>query len=282
MININLLPESMRKKETMPLSHILATLGMAAVLALLVHFITQYYFDTIPTLQSRIAARQREKATLTQQVEELKKINTEIDRMNAFVSSVKGLYKGRTVWAKILSDLKGIANFDPTISQYNPDMRYLWFKDLNGKEDSLTLNAFATASTQVVAMQMGERLLEGLRSYTPVTLPEKDEEERLTEELRRAVAEHEAERRDRPDLPMQGPRELTIRQRLEEIKTIKSGGIALLPFEELLVKGSIQLKNAAWTAAPLPKGFSTTKEDPGGELFPRMAWTFALDMKFKK
>ncbi len=282
MININLLPESMRKKESMPLSTILATLALAAILALLVHFVTQYHFDLIPGLQSRIEARQREKAALTAQLEELKKLNAEIDRMGAFVNAVKSLYKGRTVWAKILSDLKGIVNFDQAMSQYNPDMRYLWFKDLSGKESGLTLNALATASTQVVAMQLGERLLEGLRSYTPVTLPEKDEEERLNEELRRAVAEHEAERRDRPDLPVQGPRELTIRQRLEEIKTIKSGGIALMPFSDLLVKGSIQLKNAAWTSAPVPKGYNAAKEDQGGELFPKMAWSFAVDMQLQK
>ncbi len=278
MIDINLLPQSMRKKESMKLSQLLVAALLIAVLGVLVHFVTKYHFDIIPGLESRISLRERERAELRVKAEELRQINAEIDRLTVFVEAVKGLYKGRVVWSKVLSDVKAIVNFDASMSHYNAEMRYIWLNDFTGREKKITMNAFATASSQVVAMQMPEQLLQRIRSYVPAALPEQGEEERLQEELRRAVAEHENERRDRPELPIQGPRELSIRQRLEEIRTIQSGGLALLPFNDLLVPGSLQLRSASWTSAPQPKG------DRGremAEVYPKMAWSFAIEMDLK-
>lgn len=278
MININLLPESLRKKGGVAPKQLLGLVAAVAVLGGLVYMVTKYQMDTLPTLRDRKQSLQTQQAGLRKKVEELKKINQEIASKSAYVDAVKGLYRQRVVWSKVLSDVKNIVNFDPSMSEYNTDMRYLWLTKLNGRERSLSMQGFATASSQVVAMQLPERLLHSIRSYAPVNLPEKDEEIRLQDELRKAVAEHEAERRERPELPMQGPRELSIRQRLEEIKTIKSGGIALMPFHTMLVGGSLKLNRAAWVKAPTPRGYAT---QDAGQLFPEMAWSFNIEMTLK-
>ena len=279
MININLLPDSMRKKEGLPRQQLIILLCLLVVLGSLVYMVTRYMFVIIPDLR-------QEQMTLTQQernlkvvVQELTDINNEINRMSGYVDAVKSLYRQRVVWAKILADVKNIVNFDPEMSEYNVDQRYLWLTNFTGKEKAIALTGFATASSQVVAMQMPERLLQGFRDYSSVSLPEKDEEIKLQEELRQAIKEHETERRERPELPIQGPRELAIRQRLEEIKAVKSGGIALRPFVEFLQPGSLQLKSASWTTAPRPR---LTTSNPGVEaMFPQNAWNFNITMNLK-
>ncbi len=278
MITINLLPESLRKKTGIPPKQILGLVVAVAVLGGLVYLVTKYHLDTLPLLRERKAGLQARQEQLLKEVEKLKAINAEIASKSAYVNAVKGLYRQRVVWSKTLSDVKNIVNFDLSMSEYNADMRYLWLTRLSGREKSLSMQGFATASSQVVAMQLPERLLHSIRSYTPANLPEKDEEIRLQDELRRAVAEHEAERRERPELPMQGPRELSIRQRLEEIKTIKSGGIALKPFHESLVAGSLKLNRASWVRAPRPRSYSDQDE---GQIFPEMAWSFNIEMTLK-
>ncbi len=278
MISINLLPESLRKKSGVPPKQLLGLAIAVAVLGGLVYLVTKYHMDTLPTLRDRQSSLQSRRTQLQQKVEELKKINQEIAAKSTYIDAVKGLYRQRVVWSKVLSDVKNIVNFDPSMNEYNADMRYLWLTKLSGREKSLSMDGFATASTQVVAMQLPERLLHSIRSYAPANLPEKDEEIRLQDELRQAVAEHEAERRERPELPIQGPRELSIRQRLEEIKTIKSGGIALMPLHAGLVDGSLQLNRAAWVNAPRRGGAS---RDDTGELFPDNAWSFSIEMTLK-
>ena len=243
MININLLPDSMRKAEGLPKKQLLVLLCLVAVLGGLVYMVTRYTFVILPELRMEQASLAQEERRLTAVVQELQRINQEIDRMSGYVDAVKSLYRGRTVWAKILADVKNIVNFDPAMSEYNVEQRYLWLTKLTGRGKAITLAGFATAASQVVAMQMPERLLQGFRDYSPVTLPEKDEETRLQEELRVVINEHDAERRERPELPIQGPRELAIRQRLEEIKAVKSGGIALQPFVQFVVPGSLQLRS---------------------------------------
>lgn len=278
MININLLPESMRKKEGLPLTQLLAVIVAVLILGGLFIAITKYKFDIIPNLENRRDSLTRTKTQLNVEVNRLKELTAEVNRMNGYVDAVKNLYKQRVVWAKILSDVKNIVNFDPAMNNYNPDMRYMWLTKFTGKGKAISMSCFATASNQIIAMQMPEQLLKEFLHFAPINLPEKDEESRLQEELRKAIAEHEAERRDRPELPLQGPQELAIRQRLEEIKSVQSGGIALLPFHELLVPGSLQMTNASWSTAPKPIIKDRVEIV---EIFPERAWTFGVNMTLK-
>lgn len=277
MININLLPESMRKRESLPRAHFLGILVGLAVLGAMVWTITQYRIVHIPALEQKKKGLEDQKKMLTAETERLKKLNADINRMSGYVDAVKSLYKGRIVWAKILSDIKNIVNFEPSLSTFNADQRYIWITNLNGSAKNLTLKCYATAATQVMAMQMPENFLHTIINYVPSSLPEKDEEERLQIELREAIRTHEEERRERPELPLQGPLEMRIRQRLEEIKTVKSGGIAILPFNDLLAPGSLELKSAQWTSSPKPSGARGQLV----EVFPDEAWTFDVVMNLK-
>ncbi len=277
MIDINLLPEALRKKERMPIQQLLGLIGAIVLFCLLGYMIFTYAFYTVPDLTMRRDDLTRDRDRLRIQAEELKKINAEIARLTEYVDAVKTLYRNRVVWSKILSDMKHIVNFDPAMSEYNNDMRYLWFTKFTGKGKNISLTGFATASDQVVAIQMPERLLQGILSYKPDGLPEKGEEARLEAELKSVVAEYEGLRRENPDLPPQGPKEIAIRERLEEIKKFKSGGVALQSFAQLLAPGSLQLNTATWTVAPQPRG--TAKELT--ELFPKQAWNFTISMDLK-
>lgn len=277
MININLLPEVMRKKERMPLPQLLGMLGVIVVFCLLGYMIVNYMMNIIPNLENRKTSAESTRQRLQVQANRLKEINAEIAKLTEYVDAVKTLYRQRIVWSKVLSDLKHIVNFDPAMSEYNQDMRYLWLTKLSGKGSDLTLNGYATAANQVVAIQMPERLLQGFLTYAPLTLPEKDEEARLQDSLKEAQAEHDALRRDNPDLPLQGPKELAVRQRLEEIQNIKSGGIAMKPFSSLFEPSSLRLINATWTNAPA----RARRGGVGEELFPTQAWQFGISMKLK-
>ena len=277
MININLLPEVLRKKERMPLSQWLGIAVMALLIAGVFYLVTLYHFDTIPNMERRKESLERQKRELTAKAEELKQISAEINRLSEYVDTVKGLYRNRLVWAKILSDIKHIVNFDKGMESYNADMRYIWLTNLTGSGKTLSLKGFATASTQVNAMQMPEQLLREFTLYSPVNLPEKDEEERLQNELKDAIAKHTQLRANDNSLPLQGTVEIALRQRLEQIKNVKSGGVAMQPFSAHLIPGSINLNNVTWGGAPQPP-----RSGPGlTEIFPTQAWSFDIIMQLK-
>lgn len=274
MIDINLLPEVMRKKERTPLPQLIGYIFMAALLALAGLSIFYYMNNVVPTLERNRNGLSSKRNQLRDEVKELQELNNEIERLSDYVDTVKTLYKQRIVWSKILSDLKNIINFDPDMAVYNADMKYIWLVSLNGSNKSINLRGYATSANQLLAMQMPEQLLAYFISYSPTSLPEKDEEERLEGELRLAMAEHDKLRSENPDLSIQGEREVAIRKRLEEIKNIKSGGIAMKPFSSFLVPGSLRLHEATWTNAP-------SAHTTGVEVFPKQAWNFSLSMMLK-
>lgn len=264
MINVNLLPESMRKKEGLPRSQFALLLLLVAVLGALVYATTRYAFVTIPALEQEERSLAQTEQALQSVVRELAELDREIARMSGYIDAVKGLYRQRTVWAKVLADIREIVNFDPRMAEYNPEQRYLWLTTLDGRGKSLTLAGFATAANEVVAMQMPERFLQGFRDYSRGALPERDEAAALEEELRRTPA---------------GEREAAIRARLEELAAAKSGGIALRPFVDMLVPGSLQLTNASWTNAPRPA--QSARDAVPGTVFPEKAWNFTITMDMR-
>lgn len=274
MININLLPEVMRKKERTPLPQLIGYIFMAALIALVGLAIFYYMTNVVPTLERERDQLTKQRNALREEVKELGTLKTEIDRLSDYVETVKSLYRNRIVWAKILSDIKNIINFNPQMSVYNADMQYIWLVNLDGKGNTINLKGYATSSNQLLAMQMPEQLIAYFLSYAPTSLPEKDEEEKLEAGLRAAMAEHDKLRAENPELPIQGQRELAIRQRLEEIKTIKSGGIAMQPFVNFLVPGSLRLHETTWTNAPRPREKTV-------EVFPAQAWSFTLSMTLR-
>jgi hypothetical protein len=278
MININLLPEALRKKERMPLPQFLGVIAGVALFGLLGYMIVRYQFAIVPDLQSQRDNLARTRARLQEEAQELAVVNGEIGRLSSLVEAVKTLYRQRRVWSKVLADLKHIVNFDATMSDVNPDGRYIWLTSFSTIGSNIHLQGYATVgNNRAQAIQLPERFLEGFLTYAPVSLPEKDEEARIQEELRVATADYEVLRAEQPELPLQGPEEIRLRQRLAEIKTVKSGGIAMQPFNALLVPGSLKLNSMTWTGTPHPN----TRLVPVGEDFPEMGWQFNISMELK-
>ncbi|MCL2000543.1 MAG: hypothetical protein FWG74_03835 [Planctomycetes bacterium] len=278
MIHINLLPQTLRKKQRMPIQFLLGIIGGVLAFCLLGYIVAGYELEIIPGLK-----RERDNLTQTRnrlrlQAEELRQINAEIARLTEYVDAVKTLYRNRVVWSKILSDMKNIIDFDPVMNEYNAEMRYLWFNKLTGKGKAITLTGFATALEQRGAMQLYEQLLQSMRIFAPLGVPERGEEIRLQNELKVTMAEYEELRRVNPELPPQGPNEIAILERLEEIKGFKSGGIALQPFSQFLVPGSLRLNNATWATSPKPRGLA---KDLEALFFPDNAWNFSISMELK-
>jgi len=238
--------------------------------------VVKYKIDTIPTLERQVRGMEDDRNRLSAQAAELAEINREIAELSEHVDTVKGLYRKRYVWAKTLSDIKHIVNFDSTMSSQNSDMRYIWCTTLNCYGNTIALNGFATASERNVAFQLPGRLTRTFETYVPVSLPEKDEEVRLQKELAAAINAYENLRRENPELPYPGPEEIEVRQRLEALKAIKSGGIALEPFYSLVVPGSLRVNRITWTAAPQPNGRSQDAAN-----FPTQAWSFDLNLVLK-
>lgn len=259
MFEINLMPESARKANPTPLPQFASYLVGILVVAGLLFFVAKYHLTIIPTLEQQKKAMEIEKRRLTEKVAELKAYREEIERLSGHVDAVKALYKGRIIWAKLLSDIKNIVNADKTMSSFNSEMRYLWLSRISGtagmagKPNKLEMDALATANTRIEAIKMAENLLAGLRTYAPTMLPEKKEEEILDAELKIAIAEHDAARKDNPTLPAQGEQEQDIRRRMKELLKFKSGGIALKPFHTFINVGSLGFSDLVWTALTKPR-----------------------------
>lgn len=280
MININLLPEALRKKERMPLPQFLGVLAGVLLLGLVGYMIVKYQFAVIPELTNRRQSLLAQQTKLRAEAAELAEINGEIGRLSQIIDAVKSLYRGRRVWSKVLADIKNIVNFDATMSEVNPENRYLWLTRLQGDGPRISLSGYATAGdSRSQALQLPERLIEGFRTYAPTNLPEKDEEARLQDELRAATAAYEMLRVDNPDWPLQGPEEIQLRQRLAEIKAVKSGGLALKPFNDLLIPGSLALNSVVWSSTP--RGVNMTNAAAVAEGYPMMGWSFSIGMNLK-
>lgn len=279
MIEINLLPEVMRKKEGTPMPQMLGLIVALVLVAGMAYAVAMYITRIIPGLENDKRILQNKERELKLKEAELREINQTIARLSGHVDTVKDLYRRRIVWAKILSDIKNIVNFDPNMSNYNMDMRYIWLDKLSGKGAKIDLTGFATAGNQVSAMQMPEHLLANIQSFTPTRFPEKEEEARLQGQLKDAIAKNEALRRENPTAPVQSEEEIKIRERLSEIKNIKSGGIALQPFNKLLKPKSLSLNSATWTSAPQPKTDRTKENESIVLAFPKQAWQFNISME---
>ena len=93
------------------------------------------------------------------------------------------------------------------------------------------------------------------------------------------MIEHETRRRNNPESILQDleKEEEDIRKRLEDIKNIKSGGIATIPFLALISPESLRLINVNWSSAPKPRRQRVTMD--GG--FPSQAWSFGITMNLK-
>jgi Tfp pilus assembly protein PilN len=281
MININLLPEQLRRPEPTPLPLALTFLvGLAAVvfLGLMWH---SYQFRVIPGLNREITRERTEERRLREEEAELQVLRRQINAIREHVDAVRTLYRGRTVWARILSDIKHLVTEDEAVNNANPGQRYLWLNNIAFRANRFTLRGYASASNSTLGMPMHERLLHGFYTFAPTENPE-------AAAIRRIEADLEAIRygaaSESPDFVSPGEREAELRRKLEEIRRARSGGIALMPFLTFIKPGAIRDLGGSWV--PLPQPRRPVDGSPDAVImeqlmatFPSHAWRFGVEME---
>lgn len=240
MIEINLLPEHLRRAEGTPLPRILTIyIGVAVCLGLI---FLNYHF----MVKSEQAAKKRDDLQarvndLQQQIKELDRIEQEIMQVRTHVSAVEELYRERVVWAKLLWDLKTIVN-NQEYNRKNANREYLWFYEMNveesrsrqGQATTLELSGYASASGRtheatVKTSRMIQEMVDEMRTYTPETgdgeepLAELDEEHKERLEILRA--------KDPSELTEEERMELKAAEAYEEhLRLHRSGAVARKSF----------------------------------------------------
>jgi Tfp pilus assembly protein PilN len=283
MIEINLLPEALRKAEGTPLPRFVAMCAGIVVngilLVLLLHLVINVLRDT----QERHDKLAKEVSERKEEAKKLDDLQLQIAQINARVDAVRTLYQNRTVFAKILWDLKQIIDYDERINESNPEGRYLWLTSLKyqvGK--TLDIEGLASGANTTEASKNFEELLRQINTYrcekAPEELERKDLEERRTRvKVEMATAKARAASPEEADVQEYQKQLDEIEKRLQEIqKAVPSGGVAKLSFLEFFK--SLQWKGISWqTIASAEK----TEKGAKAENMPFGAQKFLLTLDLK-
>ena len=245
MIEINLLPEQMRRAEGTPLPRLL-TICVGVALALLLIFVNAKYYMRTKKAVERKDTLIRDVADLQVQEQELTRIEGEIAAIGARIHAAEELFRNRIVYAKLLADLKRAIN-QLGFERMNEAREYLWLHTLSieqsrsagpygatdGPKQFLKLEGYASAAGNNTrrASQMVNDLMYGLLTYTPSKTPEEEARERREEELEGRIAELQA--KDPEALTEDERRELEAAEAFEQhLKSHRSGLIARKPLYE--------------------------------------------------
>jgi len=279
MIEINLLPVSMRKVEGTPLPRLLVTYLGIIVACVLLWLNLQFILKEIPQANREKDQLSKELKEAEESSKRLDVLEAEIEDIGAHVESVKDLYRGRVIWAKILYDLKMIVNADESLNRENSDRRYLWITDLKlgksgkGGASEVVLNCFASAPTTANGTTIVRNFLNNLAQYRPKEAPETQMRKMLEETLQRMEFRRRqgAQQTEEGELPPKTPEQLETERQLEALKTRASGRIATMPFSDLIYGDSINYSNMTWS--------EVTKPPVGTE--PASRWKFDVTMLLK-
>ena len=284
MININLLPDHLRGSEPTPLPLAVTFFVGLVLVGFLGLTIYRYQYRVIPKLTKEIANEKAEEARLQAVEKDLQLLRSRINVIREHVDAVRTLYRGRTIWARILSDIKHLITEDATLNNANAGRRYLWLTNIDFTSPRLTLKGNAAATDRNRAIEIHARLLRAFQDFTPTESPE-------VEEIRRIEAELEAIRTgaglESSDFVSTEERETELRNRLAEIRNVRSGGIALMPFLTFIKPNSLRNPTnfgGAWMQlrAPARPPINTpewTIVDQLLSTFPSHAWQFTLSME---
>ncbi|MHC4886056.1 MAG: hypothetical protein ACYTGH_13325 [Planctomycetota bacterium] len=253
MIEINLLPENLRRSESTPLAQQLAIYIGVAAWAGLIFLNVSYYNQT--TQAEKILKDKKVEITNKKKAEkELKEVKGKIAGIKTHVNAVEALYRNRLVWAKVLSDLKQIMH-KQGYKRINTEGEYLWFNDLQvkamrkvgaaktagGPTHEVIITGYASAKATRRATLMIERLMAEMKDFKP----DLDQKDRLSEELKKKIIENkksqdEQEKKGQAKAKAGSPldaqlkaREEKADQKLLEHLELDSGGVAVQSFWEL-------------------------------------------------
>lgn len=284
MIQINLLPESMRKPEGTPLPRLLITYIGMAIVASTFFFYLHYKFVVVRGYERELARYEKEVQEAVEKAKRLDDLQATLESNQVFVNLVKKTYHERPVWSKILWDIKKIVNHDETQNRINPECRYLWLTSLKiGKPEKdggarrITLEGYASALDTVIAAQMVKDLhstMKGFRAAEPPEMGMKKEWERRLQELRNEWQTLKKEEAEESILAAKEQEMKEIEKKIQELPPKTSGMIAVRPFADFFVPRSIQMGALNWVEP------GKTKEG-GAEYLPQGKYKFSFDLLVK-
>jgi len=161
MIEINLLPEEMRKTEGTPPARMLAIMGSVVAVCALGFFIGQYHFVKIPKIELDIKTVDTDIERLKLEKAELDKINADIGTLEAKVAALDNLQQSRVRYARLLDRLCNSV----------PDN--VWFRTFTigndnqpaapggGRRYMISLSGYAAGSTK---LEMDRKIIELLNN----------------------------------------------------------------------------------------------------------------------
>ncbi len=278
MIEINLLPESMRKAQGTPLPRFIVTcVGLVLVLSL-GFLVAILQFRVIPAKVKERDEKTREVEQAETTAAELDTLTAKIEAIQNRVNNVKSLFLGRKIWAKILWDLKRIITLDETMNEANPELRYLWINSMtyNSSKDRIDISGNATSTSSTKSMRIVENLIKNMRTYSALEKPEKAAKKRLEEEIKAKKMEWEKRRQDDDSLAPESDEIKKLKARLNTLKNVESGMVAMTPFFKLFKPDGIKLIRTVWGASA-----GAPKKKDAGNFLPRTGHKFKISLQFK-
>ncbi len=253
MLQINLLPENLRKAEATPLPRFITIVLGIVIILTLGFLIVHLKFFLIPDKEAQVAKLSQDLEVARAEAAKLGVIEERIRRKQEYIGTIESLFRERVVWAKILWDLKAIVTRTETMNTPNPERRYLWLTSLRypmrgGADHRMRLEGYASAENSVTALSIVREFLTDLREYRPTQRPEEAEGERLDGLIRDLEITWRRYRTENPDLPEENPRIDELRQRRDEMGEEQSGPVANMAFHELFVLEQVDpVQQIEWT-----------------------------------
>ncbi len=292
MIEINLLPEELRRVEGTPLPRLLTIcLGVAICVTLL--FLNWFYFNETAKAKAKLKKVEKNLVAEKGRIKKLDKLIQKITTIKAHVSTIEDLYRERIIWAKVLFDLKHIVN-QQEYNKQNKEREYIWFTDLvlgskkvgggmlgmpSQSVKLITIKGVASARGTRRATAMIRSLIDTMVSYKPEKSPEIEavEEIEKTIKVRKAFEEMLKKKGKKGKVVLDQATKRKIRADNELIKHLqdkKSGGIAMMPFMNQF-EGRRQLK-IKWQDK-----MNASKSKDGKKFMPESGMKFELTLSFK-
>ena len=294
MIEVNLLPENLRKNEGTPLPRQLTIyLGVAVCMSLI--FLNWFYFKEIEKAENKLKKINTSIVDEKIKVNELDALIQKITIIKSHVTTVENLYRNRIIWAKVLFDLKHVIN-KQGYNKPNAKREYIWFTELSLSEKSVRSRGLGMPAQKVKSIKLkgiasaigsgGSRratamvtsLINTMVNYKPEKSPEDEaiEEIEKTLKLRQEIEEKLKGNGKKKKEQLSEHEERKLRAENELIKHLqdkKSGGIALMPFmKQFNEKRDLKL---SWNDKVSAGGGEKRK------LMPEQAMKFELDLTFK-
>ena len=295
MIEINLLPKELQEADATPLPRFIAICAGVLLVAGLAAG-NLYLMRQQKKAEEKLADRSNVLVEKKAEAEQVDVLEAKIKEINEHVDVIKGLYKKRTIWAKLLYDMKKIVTFDPTVDQSNEAERYLWLYKLSHKpgrsaDKMLTLEGFSSfGGYQTESVEFVQQMLRFMIDFQAKSGPEKEmtkklqeEVKTLEEELRKAAELRRKLRKSNPSLPKETREMKAKREEVEakqkemaELEKEASGRVALKAFHKWFEAGTIHLVNSELADTP-----SLPDDLKEAENVPESLQKFKITMKFK-